>query len=370
MNAVPQLHHLVESATEGQRTMLTRLINHVALLSGEWQRPRLEAILIEALLGMTGAQRVAYFKLLETPEETLVWPAVEFAEGRIQVLDDGINPPLNLASLEQRPDIVTRLADAVPLAAACPTGLRYLFPVPGPGSASGFVELDLAAPLDNALVQIASALVSTFRNVMGLLDYSETDTLTGLLNRKTFDEHLIQILANLTDDDDSKAPTTRLPKRRRHHADVSSHWLAVLDIDHFKRINDNFGHLIGDEVLLMVANMIKSSFRFRDKLFRFGGEEFVVILKPTSEAHARLIFERFRMTMENHRFPQVGNVTVSIGYAPIKLNDMSSVIIDNADQALYWSKANGRNQVSSYEALVASGAIEPHPEIKSDIELF
>ena len=76
------------------------------------------------------------------------------------------------------------------------------------------------------------------------------------------------------------------------------------------------------------------------------------------------------MTMENNRFPQVGQVTVSIGYAPIRLYDMPSVIIDNADQALYWSKSNGRNQVSSYEALIASGAIAPHPEVKSDIELF
>ena len=144
----------------------------------------------------------------------------------------------------------------------------------------------------------------------------------------------------------------------------------MLDIDHFKRINDNFGHLIGDEVLLMVANLMKNSFRFRDKLFRFGGEEFVVVLKPTGATQAQAIFERFRSTMENHAFPQVGRVTISIGYAQIRLHDQPSVILDNADQALYWSKEHGRNRVSSYEALLASGELAPPAAIDSDIELF
>lgn len=349
---------------------MTRLVGYVDALTGERQRPRAEAVLIEALRDFTATHRIVYFKLQETPEETLFWPAVDADMKSIRVIDDGINPPSQLTSIEQHPDIRARLADTAPQPFDCPGGKRYVFPVPGPGSASGFVELDVASTLAPPVVQIVSALISTFRNVMGLLDYSESDTLTGLLNRKTFDEHLMRILANLTDEDDSTAPKTRLPKRRRHRPKTASHWLAVLDIDHFKRINDNFGHLIGDEVLLLVANLIKSSFRFRDKLFRFGGEEFVVILKPTSAAHAWLIFERFRMAMESNRFPQVGQVTVSIGYAPIRLYDMPSVTIDNADQALYWSKSNGRNQVSSYEALIASGAIAPHPEIKSDIEIF
>ena len=374
MNVAPHSSQLLHPSPMGAPEIISepmaRLVRYVDALTGERQRPRAEAALIEALRDFTAAHRIVYFKLQETPEETLFWPAVDADMTEIRVIDDGVNPPAHLSSIEQHPDIRVRLSDTSTQPFDCPSGKRYVFPVPGPGSASGFVEFDVVSPLDATVVQIVTALINTFRNVMGLLDYSESDTLTGLLNRKTFDEHLMHILANLTDDDDTTAPKTRLPKRRRHHPEIANHWLAVLDIDHFKRINDNFGHLIGDEVLLLVANLIKTSFRFRDKLFRFGGEEFVVILKPTNVGHAHIIFERFRRSMEGYRFPQVGQVTVSVGYAPIRLNDMPSVIIDNADQALYWSKANGRNQVSSYEALVASGAITPTPEVKSDIELF
>jgi diguanylate cyclase (GGDEF)-like protein len=245
-----------------------------------------------------------------------------------------------------------------------------LQPVAGPGSATGFIEIDLPQPPDKQRMALIGGLVAAFRNIMGLLDYSEVDTLTGLLNRKTFDEHLIHILSSLTADDDLDSDASRLPKRRRCSMEPGSHWLAVLDIDHFKRINDNFGHMIGDEVLLLVANLMKNTFRFRDKLFRFGGEEFVVVLNPTNAENAFAIFDRFRQTMADQTFPQVGKVTISIGFAPIRLHDQPSVILDNADQALYWSKEHGRNQVSAYEVLIAENKLQPQPAADSDIELF
>ena len=71
-------------------------------------------------------------------------------------------------------------------------------------------------------------------------------------------------------------------------------WLAVVDIDHFKLVNDRFGHLYGDEVLILVANILRSSFRNQDRIFRFGGEEFVVLLRAATLENARQGFDRFR----------------------------------------------------------------------------
>lgn len=349
---------------------LVTLVTYLDRLTGERQRPQLELVLVEALRELLQAQRVAYFKLQQAPDEALFWLAVETDSQGTRVADDGINPPLKLASIETRPEIHALLGRDALEPIPCAEGVRLVKPIISAGAATGFLEMDVGRMLDTEQILMTSTLITTFRNVMSLLDYSEVDTLTNLLNRKTFDEHLIRILANLIDEDDSALTVNRLPRRRQAADEPTSHWLGVIDIDHFKSINDSFGHLIGDEVLILVASLMKASFRFRDKLFRFGGEEFVVILKPTGTAQAQAIFERFRHAMESHIFPQVGKVTVSIGFARIHLNDQPSVILDRADQALYWSKEHGRNRIAFYEALIASGDLAPPPEIKSDIELF
>ena len=195
-------------------------------------------------------------------------------------------------------------------------------------------------------------------------------TLTGLLNRKTFDDYLLRILSSLSGVGDTHFEALHVPHRRQAQPEGLDHWLAVVDIDHFKRVNDNFGHLIGDEVLLLVATMMKDTFRTHDKLFRFGGEEFIVLLKPNTLDDAQRIFDRFRAGIEARDFPQVGHVTVSIGYAEIRLGDQPSVILDNADNALYWAKENGRNQVASYAALMAEGKLAGKEAAVSEMEFF
>jgi diguanylate cyclase (GGDEF)-like protein len=207
-------------------------------------------------------------------------------------------------------------------------------------------------------------------NVVAMLDYSEIDSLTGLLNRKTFDDHLMRILASLAAGNDERIDAVRLPRRRKPARGGACHWLAVMDIDHFKRVNDEYGHLIGDEVLLLVATMMKSGFRSHDKLFRFGGEEFVVVLKRSSVADARRIFDRFRKSVAGRIFPQVGRVTISIGYTPIRLGDQPSVVLDNADSALYWAKEHGRNLSASYPELLRRGELETKHAAIDDVEFF
>ena len=214
--------------------------------------------------------------------------------------------------------------------------------------------------------QFIAEYFKIYKNYLNLLIDSELDTLTGLLNRRTFDRDLKKVLAeknNLISED------TEEPCRRNSQPE-NIHWLAIADIDFFKRINDNYGHVYGDEVLLLLANIMRKSFRGLDILFRFGGEEFVIILRSTSQQGAFNALERFRLAVEEFDFPQVGSITTSIGFVEITQHSIPTEILGSADEALYFSKDNGRNQLNQYEKLVAQGNIARHDASADDIELF
>lgn len=105
-------------------------------------------------------------------------------------------------------------------------------------------------------------------------------------------------------------------------------------------------------------------------LFRFGGEEFVGVLKNIDLEKAGVIVERFRKKVENHAFPQVGKVTISIGFTALLPTDMAASIIDRADQALYYAKGNGRNQAWAYETLIEQNKLTAPAFVEGDIEFF
>lgn len=121
-------------------------------------------------------------------------------------------------------------------------------------------------------------------------------------------------------------------------------------------------------MLILLANLLRSSFRSHDKVFRFGGEEFVILLRNATLPTARKVFDRFRATVQEHSFPQVGHVTVSIGF--VSASQSTPVeILGKADQALYFAKENGRNQVRYYDDLVAQGHLQARIS-HDDVELF
>ena len=233
---------------------------------------------------------------------------------------------------------------------------------------SGIIAI-AGKPLGPDQLSVAEHFLAIYTNILSLLDYSEIDTLTGLLNRKTFDHYLMRILHNLAGGDDKRVKALHLPRRRSQHPAAQDHWLGVLDIDHFKNVNDKFGHMIGDEMLILVSTLMKNSFRAHDMLFRFGGEEFVMLLKPMEDSNARVAFERIRKKVEAFAFPQVGHITVSIGYVRMRLGDQPSTILEHADAALYWAKEHGRNQSVNYHALIAGGLLKAKEKV-SDVEFF
>lgn len=209
-----------------------------------------------------------------------------------------------------------------------------------------------------------ACLARMYGNQIKLLDYSELDTLTRLLNRKTFDETFDRLLTASSMD----VPDDGFEDRRNGLDEGTPAWLCVVDIDHFKRVNDSFGHLFGDEVLLRMGELMRKTFRGGDRLFRFGGEEFVVILNAENEALAEVGFNRFRASVEKHEFPQVGKVTCSIGFTAVSTMDVPTDVVGRADEALYYAKEHGRNQVCCYERLVVEGAIAKQGAAEAPVE--
>ena len=163
---------------------------------------------------------------------------------------------------------------------------------------------------------------------------SVLDGLTGLYNRRQFEIGFEQ----------------EYNRTKRHPSDFS---LALLDIDFFKKVNDNYGHQYGDYVLKTIADLMKQSFRKTDLLYRYGGEELVIIMPETNIEGAQIPVQRLRRMVEDYDFNYNGvksKVTVSIGLTMNHQNFSSAAeILKSADEALYKAKENGRNRVVLYE---------------------
>lgn len=221
--------------------------------------------------------------------------------------------------------------------------------------------------LSAADIRLIRSFLDVYRNFCLLIEDVQTDQLTGLLNRKTFEENFQRISEELPEERLNPDPKDR---RAAAPAGLNGYWMAVIDIDDFKRVNDTFGHVYGDEVLILLARLMKACFRTNDLLYRFGGEEFVVIAQCQNLQSAHLAFERLRKTIENYDFPQIGQVTVSIGVVQLQTGLLATPLFDQADQALYHVKKNGKNQVEFYQELVSRGLIKPVQTLLGEIELF
>jgi diguanylate cyclase len=173
---------------------------------------------------------------------------------------------------------------------------------------------------------------------------SLTDALTLLANRKSFDRELERCIAEADARDDGLC-------------------LLLLDIDHFKKINDTFGHMAGDEVLRVVAHSIKQYVTGHDTAARLGGEEFALILPKASLSSALALADQIRTRVMGMRFMKrstgesLGSVTISAGVAVYRKGEYPWTFLQRADTCLYAAKRNGRNRViGEHDVLVAAGA--------------
>lgn len=183
-----------------------------------------------------------------------------------------------------------------------------------------------------ALEVLLGSLMFPLRNALlyrEALTHALRDALTGVGNRNALDRTLAR----------------ELELARRTQQPLS---LLMLDLDHFKRVNDRFGHSVGDDVLRQTASTIGACLRSMDMVFRFGGEEFCVLLSATSHEAAHTVAERLRKAVEAQAAAEGAiplSVTLSIGLATLRDVESPRCLLQRADRALYQAKASGRNRL-------------------------
>ena len=233
-----------------------------------------------------------------------------------------------------------------------------VYPIVNGEQVEMLLTFELPYPLTDDEMSIITSLLDIAHNYHNLLNENQKDKLTGLLNRHTFEESILRIQSLSLNSGSQPNQAWRGENRRKEKNELQQYCLAIIDIDNFKRVNDHYGHIIGDEVLLLLSYMLKQNFRAKDLLFRFGGEEFVVIFLVRDKENAHIALERFREIVEQYSFPQVKKITVSIGATLIKeCNQRVTDIIGDADKAMYYAKTHGRNQIHFYDDLVACGQL-------------
>ena len=192
-----------------------------------------------------------------------------------------------------------------------------------------YASLALSALITVIVLVLTSVTISRYQRRVE--EMATTDKLTGLANRQAFE--------------------LLVPQAMKESVRAGGPLLAILiDIDHFKSVNDRLGHLAGDRVLADVGQVIVNALRSSDLVFRWGGEEYLVILKGTAEAEGERLAEKIRAAVQEHAFGQTEApiaVTISLGLASCRTGDTPDTLVARADAALYRAKAAGRNTVSS-----------------------
>jgi diguanylate cyclase (GGDEF)-like protein len=241
--------------------------------------------------------------------------------------------------------------------------LLICYPLHGGNELLGYFVFERdreATPVEDSMIH---GVLEVFTNYYALLDTSQRDRLTGLLNRYSLEINLDRLWnllsARLHDSNNGNTRRANAPE---------TYWLGVLDIDHFKNINDTYGHIIGDEVLIMVTRLLESALRNSDLLYRYGGEEFVAIIAANDLESATHVFERARKKVEQFQFPQVGHVTISGGFSSADPGVMPQEVLHRADSSLYAAKNAGRNRVYHYDTLVKEGVLKE--AASGSIDLF
>lgn len=201
---------------------------------------------------------------------------------------------------------------------------------------------EILRPTQRLATQLVHAYEEVRQQANHLMSFTEvrTDPLTKVRNRRALDETVESLLA----------------MKQRYEQPFS---LVIFDIDHFKRINDELGHLAGDRVLRGVADLLAEGIRQNDVLARYGGEEFVITMPQTDQATATMVADRLRDAISKTTIADV-HLTLSGGVAEAIDGDDTASLLSRADQALYQSKTTGRNRVFGHDGLrvVAPGQAE------------
>jgi diguanylate cyclase (GGDEF)-like protein len=341
-----------------------RVVDQLAELTGYKDRDVMDVTLVVALRDMLSPLSVSIYRSVGPPDDQRWLSRAHLGYGeRVPTADSLATELSSLPPLDQYPSRAACLQRRELRESASRSEFTCHFPLVSEHDGDGVLEVVTRTRLSPAEQRTVSGMLRVYHNFQSLLDYSERDTLTGLLNRKTFDDSFLKLLQGMP-----MASVATVGDRR--HDSNPAYWIGIIDVDHFKSVNDRFGHLIGDEVLLLLSRLMRTCFRFHDRLYRFGGEEFVALIRCEGEDDARHAFERLRQACEQYQFPQVGRVTMSVGFTSIRPQDSPAAAFERADKAVYYAKHNGRNQVHCFERLVEQGQLADEKASSGDVDLF
>jgi diguanylate cyclase (GGDEF)-like protein len=255
------------------------------------------------------------------------------ARGSVRQIDE---EPLRSALSAMRPVVVSLDERTAPgLEAGGHPQHALVVPIQRSGQLMGAMELYLTAwreltedqaDLLNGVASQAAIAIRHAQLYQAQEENALTDELTKLPNRRALAQRFLQ----------------EMQRARRHRKAIA---FLMIDLDHFKQVNDTYGHLNGDAVLSELASIISTGARESDVCARYGGEEFAMILHETTEAGARTLAERIRNKIAAATFPGGLKLTISIGVAATDEPAQFTTLIERADQALYAAKQSGRNQV-------------------------
>ncbi len=334
---------------------MTGFIDTIAGLTDARDRDALEYTMASVMFELTGAQLLSMWRVAPREGDIGLRCCVTLGSARCEHCEETscFLPGDNVKPLDSKPALKACYETKRHFSAQSSfCGLyRDVFPVANGHGVVRLVEILRTEPMREDEERLVCGLLRIYRNHLGILDYGDCDDLTGLLNRRTFEETFRALVSQK-----SGRKISPFGPIRAGDETPSAH-LAMIDADYFKQVNDIFGHPHGDEVLVLLARLLSEGFRETDRLFRFGGEEFVAVLPDTDPAGAAAALERLRVSVENFDFPKVGRLTVSIGFTTVQKGDTGVSAIGRADQALYAAKEQGRNRVVCYEELFASGAV-------------
>lgn len=337
-----------------QPAILHTLLNHLITLTNERDEIASEHLLVEALFDFISSENKGGIQPVVTIYRTNNIEEQHFT--LITAGDEQEGKELSQA-LKQRITDCFKSGES----RAYPQedqSFTHLYPIKSPTNHTIAVISIKSATSNQEQQTTINMILQIFQNFCWLNYDNERDTLTGLLNRKSFETKMNKVLLHITK-----------TSKRKCDKSNSAYFLALFDIDHFKNVNDTFGHLIGDEVLLLLSQLMTQTFRESDMLFRFGGEEFVGVFECAKPSDIEVILERFRSKISQFNFPQIGKITTSSGYTSISTDEVSSELIDRADNALYFAKNHGRNRNCCYEQLIKDGDLQESKK-ESDIEFF
>lgn len=337
----------------------THLLDQLVSLTGIRDLELLEVSLLKTLNDFIHPTELALYKVSNRGE---VRSQIEFEDGQCRVIREQfvVHPELQaLFKREEKPEGGSAQISV-------PGGLLSVMTLLQSRATITYLVINTPDGMNPMNANMMEGMLQIYRNFCQLLQESQTDSLTGLANRKTFDECFSRVYELQPFDDDS----TPVAVEKRKSSPATTYWLAMIDIDHFKSVNDRFGHLYGDEVLILMAHLLRSALRNDDLVFRFGGEEFVLMIRCQGRAEAAGLLERLRRSVEVQDIPQVGHVTISIGATEMVRNTFAGTLLDYADKALYYSKQNGRNRLTFFEDMVSEGlAVREAPQ-SGDVDFF